>query len=102
MDLGLTDVLTFGKHKGQRIEDALKEDAGYLVWLREIRRKDHGDTAYFNPEVSYLLDLAIKNSRPLSRKYVPWNVPLNRAPVSDPVPEMDEQHIAAYTGWGQY
>lgn len=29
------DVITFGKHKGETLEDILSEEPSYIVWLSE-------------------------------------------------------------------
>ena len=31
----VTDVLTFGKHKGKSVEWVLNNEPGYIVWLEE-------------------------------------------------------------------
>lgn len=35
MVYGLTDVLKFGKYKGEQIEDLIYDDPGYISWLYE-------------------------------------------------------------------
>lgn len=32
-ELKLTDVMPFGKHKGEQIEDLIYDDPSYLAWL---------------------------------------------------------------------
>lgn len=43
MTLRLSDIMKFGKHKGEQIEDLLYDDPKYLVWLfeEEIVELDH-------------------------------------------------------------
>lgn len=31
--MGLEDILTFGKHKGQQLEDVIEDDPRYVEWL---------------------------------------------------------------------
>jgi hypothetical protein len=33
--LTLEDVLTFGKHKGEKVRDVAEYDWGYLIWISE-------------------------------------------------------------------
>ena len=33
--LGLDSVFTFGKYKGEQVEDILDDDREYIVWLTE-------------------------------------------------------------------
>jgi hypothetical protein len=33
--LMLDDKLTFGKYKGERVRDIIKEDADYLLWIQD-------------------------------------------------------------------
>ncbi|HEU4635897.1 MAG TPA: hypothetical protein VFS41_06955 [Edaphobacter sp.] len=98
--LELTDKLPFGKHKGQTVEEIYKQDAGYLVWLRQKRKDDNGDTTFFSPEVSALLDMTIRESSHLARRYKPWDVPVTTDLRTEPVPQ-ERPPETAYGGmWG--
>jgi len=31
--MGLDDIFTFGKHKGEQLEDVIEDDPAYIEWL---------------------------------------------------------------------
>lgn len=101
MNLELTNTMPFGKHKGEKIEDIFKQDggAGYLVWMREERKKQQGEEYFFSLEVNQLLDMAIQDSSSLKRKYRPWNLHMAQAPVTAPVLE---EASGTYGSWGDF
>lgn len=33
--MGLEDTFTFGKHKGDQLEDVIQDDPDYIAWLAE-------------------------------------------------------------------
>lgn len=70
MDIGLLDTLPFGKFRGQKVQEVLKTDPAYLVWLRETKKKD-GQPGFFANELHPLLDEIIKSHKSLS-KYELW------------------------------
>jgi hypothetical protein len=101
MNLELTDTMPIGKHKSKKIEDIFKENAGYLVWVRNARKEQNQDSKFFSIEVSALLDMAIRESKALQRKYKPWNLEIAQAPVNTTKPAV-EQPSMAYNGWGEF
>lgn len=34
-ELGLDDIFSFGKHKGDQVEDVIEDDPSYIEWLVE-------------------------------------------------------------------
>jgi hypothetical protein len=86
------------------VEAALKDDPGYLVWLRQDRKDKQGDLRFFSLEVSRLLDAEISKSKQLQKKYQPWNLqapsvvtPLSLVP---PAKEVVESHYSR--DWGAF
>lgn len=73
-NMGLDDIMPFGKYKGKSFEDIYKLDVGYLVWLRHTRKSQNGDGAFFSHELHILLDDAIDKDKGLRKKYEKWNV----------------------------
>lgn len=103
MDLELTNTMPIGKYKSRTIEDIYKEDAAYLVWLRNARKEQNQDSRFFSREVSALLDMTIRESKQLQSKFRPWDLPIDQSVVSfatagTPAPAQEE----AYCGWGQF
>ena len=49
--MGSADVMTFGKHKGKRIEDVARTDRSYLEWLLNEKKKDPHCFKTWNPEM---------------------------------------------------
>lgn len=35
MTYGLDDLFSFGKHKGNQVEDVIEDDPGYIAWVVE-------------------------------------------------------------------
>lgn len=101
MNLELTNTMPFGKHRGKTIEAIFKDEdgPGYLVWMRQTRKDEHGEEFFFSLEVSQLLDMAIVDSRSLKRKYKPWNLAISQGPST--APKIEEPAIA-YGGWGNF
>lgn len=103
--LGLQDTMPFGKNKGKTIEAIYKENVGYLLWLRDERKKENGDEKLFAFEVLVLLDDAIRNSKSLAAKHKSWGATLlPQGPVTAPVAAPADQEIEfAYAGaWGAF
>jgi hypothetical protein len=100
MELGLKDILPIGKkHKGKKIEDIFKEDAGYLIWLRQARAEQR-DMRFFDKEVSALLDMTIRESTHFQKKFKPWDLEIDTTPVTKTSAE--PTHAVAYQGWGDF
>lgn len=101
LELSLTSLMPFGKYKGQTVEEIYKADAGYLVWLREEKKKQ-SHMHFFSKEVSALLDMTIRASKPLSRKYKPWDLPVDQAIRTDAVPEERPAEVNYGGAWGGF
>ena len=103
MNLELHNLMPFGKYKGKTLEAIFKENSGYLVWLRQQRADANSQPKFMSDEVSALLDMAIMESKPLQKKYKPWNVPIITQPVNTTaeIVRQPEQEIA-YIGWGEF
>jgi hypothetical protein len=89
--MGLENVLTFGKYKGQgkKVADLVKSDPGYLLWLRDEKKKATGQTNFFTPAVLAKLNEAISNSKSLRKQFSEW-------PLTAPVePETKDEILAA-------
>lgn len=99
MNLTLTDRMPFGKHKGKTLEVLLKENPGYLVWLREERKKNQKDERFFSAQMSALLDTEILKSKSLRREYKPWNLSLPTQ-VSIATPTEREPELSYDGYWG--
>ena len=91
MALGLDNVLTFGKYKAQnkKIGELVKSDPGYLLWLRDEKKKATGQTNFFTPAVLEKLNQAIADSKSLRKQYSEWSL---AAPVE---PETKDEILAA-------
>lgn len=100
MNLELHNTMPFGKYKGQTIEAIFKENSGYLVWMRDQRKGDITGSNFFSVEVGALLDMAIRDSGQLQKKYKPWNLPVERV-VTAPENRQPEQKVA-YNSWGSF
>lgn len=103
--LGLNDTMPFGKkHKGKKIEDIYKQDAGYLLWLRDQRKKEQGDAEFFNKEVLTLLDETLLKDKYLRTKHQSWgNTMLPQGPVTAPVAAVEPTTEFAYAdSWGAF
>lgn len=103
--LGLSDTMPFGKkHKGKTIEEIYKQDAGYLLWLRDVRKKDNGDAVFFNTEVLTLLDETLLKDKNLRSKHTSWgNTMLPQGPVTAPAAEVPATTEFAYAdSWGAF
>lgn len=70
MSIALTDVLTFGKYKGQVVSDIFTADPSYLCWLRETKRVSNGDRTFLNVALVKLIDDHIASDKKLKAKYV--------------------------------
>lgn len=95
---GLNAVLKFGKHKGKTIGELVatgSEGVGYLVWLREEKKKA-GDATFFTGEIHSLLNDAIGKSRSLKSKYRVWTP--EEMPAVMPVVAV----AGSYEGWGAF
>lgn len=99
-DLSLMDRIPFGKYKTRKVEEVLKEDPSYLVWLRQERKDKNEDTTFFSREVSVMLDTVIKGSAFLRRKYRPWDVELPLTPSTEPKPQEREPEAGYNGAWG--
>lgn len=102
--LGPNETMPFGKYRGTKIEELLKSDPAYLVWLREQRKTSNGDSKFFTGEVSRQLDFVIAESKSLQKKYKTWDIPL-----AAPAPKAPEaltpvrSHAANYAeSWGSF
>ncbi|MDY7537533.1 hypothetical protein RGU72_04610 [Undibacterium sp. 5I1] len=105
MGLKLTDTLDFGKHKGSKIEDVYKADAGYLVWLRQERHSKNGETKFFASEMHILLDDCIRNSKSLRSKYSVWEVTVPGIEIEPSVEVQAARSLSAQAyqeQWGVY
>ncbi len=103
--LGLSDTMPFGKkHKGKTIEAIYKEDAGYLLWLRDKRKEDNGDAAFFNTEVLTLLDETLLKDKYLRTKHKSWgNTMLPPGPVTGAADAPPPATAFAYAeSWGAF
>lgn len=102
--LGLVDTMPFGKkHKGKTIEAIYKEDASYLLWLRDQRKKD-GDAEFFDREVLTLLDETLLKDKYLKTKHQSWgNTMLPQGPVTAPAAAVEASTEFAYAdSWGAF
>lgn len=103
--LGLTDTMPFGKkHKGKTIEAIYKEDAGYLLWMRDARKSEQGDATFFTHEVLVLLDETLLKDKYLRSKHQSWgNTMLPQGPVTAPAAEVPATTEFAYAdSWGAF
>src|SRR4051794_40803325 len=83
--LDLKDTMPFGKYKGKRIEDIHRQDAGYLLWMRDTKKTDAGDAKFFDPEVLILLDETLQKDKYLRTKHQSWGKTiLAQGPVTSP------------------
>lgn len=71
MSLGINDTFPFGKFKGHKVSDVLLSDPGYCCWLRE-EKKNAGQPRAFDKDANDVIDVAIRQSKSLSKKYKPW------------------------------
>ena len=103
MSLGLNDVLTFGAHKGKKLEDIYELDCSYLCWLRNARRDDNGDHQFFDLELNALLDATIRDDANLQRRFKPWAAEIQWDPTK-PVDASSEISDGAdeYDEWGTF
>lgn len=104
MDLNLTDTMPVGKHRGKRIEEVLKEDVGYLIWMRNEKERS-GDKGFFSREVLQLLNTEISKSGHLQRRgYKQWDLTESQAPAVSPAQQAKEVARAevSYGGWGAF
>lgn len=104
MSLQLEDRLPFGKYKGQTVQEIYKKDSGYLVWMRETRKKENGDSKFFSFEVSQLLDMTIMDSKTLKSKYKPWELTKEQVEVAvaSIAAEEAELEVAYADKWGAF
>jgi uncharacterized protein (DUF3820 family) len=103
MSLELHSIMPFGKNKGKTVEEIFKEDSGYLVWLRQQRKDANSEPSFFSLEVSTLLDMEIKGSVSLRKKFVPFNLPIVERVVNTDAPiERAPEKEVSYTAWGEF
>lgn len=103
--LGLNDTLPFGKYKGKRVQEVYKENAGYLLWMRDTKKKDAGDAKFFDQEVLILLDETLLKDKYLRTKHESWgNTMLPQAPVTTPddAPFEPTTEFAYAGAWGAF
>lgn len=50
MSLGLTDVMPFGKFKGEQVEDLIYDEPSYMTWLVEE------EVTEFDEEVTKIME----------------------------------------------
>lgn len=101
-DLNLQDTMPFGKHKGQTVEAVYKEDAAYLVWLRQTRKDQNADTKFFSQEVSTLLDMTIRESKQLQKTYKPWDLEPMIQVVTEAKPQERQPEVSYGGAWGNF
>jgi hypothetical protein len=109
--LGLEDTIPFGKYKGQTVETVYKENAGYLMWLRDAKAepetKPDGkvfepNREFFNVEVLTLLNSTIAANRGRYSKHKVWD-DVGQVPESNDTPfEPTVQSKDFYTTWGAF
>jgi uncharacterized protein (DUF3820 family) len=102
LELTLTDKMPFGKYKSQTVEEIFKTDAGYLVWLRDERKKSNQDVRFFSKEVLALLDMTIRESKPLSKKYQPWDLPIDQSVKTEATPQDRPAEVNYGGAWGGF
>jgi hypothetical protein len=112
MSMRIDDTFAFGKYKGFKVREILKDDPGYLCWLREAKKKDaaSGHTVYpsekaFDNNTNAMIDDAILASKSLKIKYKAWSY--DEAEVAPTVSIAKEKYVAnaisAYSEqWGSY
>lgn len=44
--MGIDDIFTFGKHKGEQLEDVIEDDPEYVEWLCQEEIVNFDDEAY--------------------------------------------------------
>lgn len=74
MSIGINDTFTFGKYKGRTFANVMTNDpdgAHWCCWLREEKKKS-GQPRAFNKEANDVIDVAIRNSKTLRKKYQVW------------------------------
>lgn len=94
MALGLENTISFGKWKGKTVGVVLAEDPGYLLWLRDEKKKDTGDEKFFSNRVLLELNKALREdslnrSKKFRGKYQVWKID------GDIEPETKEEILAA-------
>lgn len=116
MNLAITDLMPIGKYKGHGIDDLIVTDPGYLLWLRDERKRE-GRPQVFNNSVMETLDkvLAVGPAK-LRMKHKPWHVetlaepaPLGDAPIqksTEPQAKKPDDAPAQETAykdqWGEF
>lgn len=75
MAMNVMEVMHFGKYKGMVIGKIMLEDAGYLCWLREEKKRADSRDLTFDHQTNALLDVEIDKSKTLGRKYKRWSLP---------------------------
>lgn len=90
MALGLENIIGFGKHRNETVNEVLKSDPGYLLWLRDEKFKD-GNGKYFSDRVLKELNTAIGGSKALRKQFVEF--PIDSEAAAEP--QTKEEILAA-------
>lgn len=98
--LDLDDTMPIGKYKSAKLADLIKEDPGYLLWLRNARKD--ADAKFFSPMFSALLDNEIAKSKYLQSKFKPWGVDVAAATVTSMAAVPEPKRAEAYLEWGGF
>lgn len=106
--LGLSDTLPFGQYKGKTVEVIYKEDAGYLMWLRDKKaeggvnpktdKANPPNREFFDVEVLTLLNSTISADRGRYRKHKVWD-DVGKLPEPDDTPFPSDD---LYNQWGAF
>lgn len=61
--LGLTDVMPFGKWKGQTVQEVITKDPGYMNWLRDEKKTKNRENLLTVDADKWLIDKAGKSNK---------------------------------------